>query len=238
MRLDVGPVWKDEASRVVYGVASPDGLSAAEIQQAAHDYLARYEPPPGVRLVESYIAPADMTIAGGSVKKGSWVLGTEVTDPRVWARVQKGESVVYPTTSSIEKEQPMSTTDLTTSTMPTAVSAAVTDAIAGLQPFASDDPRIAALVSQLTDLTPSATGSDASSGASQPVAKAERLQEAMRSVDEIRKQEDLPWEVRKQADDASKRLQMEYLHEASPRAAELYEERLRFEGRPGPGVAA
>lgn len=45
-------------------------------------------------IVESYIAPCDMQIAGEAVSKGTWLMGV-VWGPDNWAKVEKGEIAGY-----------------------------------------------------------------------------------------------------------------------------------------------
>jgi 2'-5' RNA ligase len=101
------PLWKDDAKQIVYGVvmqpdvadSAGDWQSAEDIEAAAHRYLAESrkhdvqheEEQVAVVPVESFIAPADMEIAGAPVLKGSWVMAVKVEDPEVWAAVQKGD---------------------------------------------------------------------------------------------------------------------------------------------------
>ena len=105
------PLWKDDSKQIVYGVVMTPGLrdsqgdvcSAEDIEKAAHQFLVAYrkhdvqhsEVLAGVETVESFIAPADMEIAGERVLKGSWVMATHVSDPQVWERVRKGEITGY-----------------------------------------------------------------------------------------------------------------------------------------------
>ena len=106
------PIWKSaDASRIVYGVVLQPGVtdsqgdvvSAEEIEQAAHRYLVESrkqdlqhdETKAPVEVVESYIAPMDMTVAGRPVLKGSWVMASHVRDDSLWDRVQKGELTGY-----------------------------------------------------------------------------------------------------------------------------------------------
>lgn len=101
------PFWKDDAKQIVYGVVLTPGLedsqgdvvTAEDIEKAAHAYLVTSrkhdvqhdEHQAAVETVESYVAPEDMTVAGQRVIKGSWVIGTHVSDPDTWRRVRKGE---------------------------------------------------------------------------------------------------------------------------------------------------
>jgi hypothetical protein len=44
-----------------------------------------------VNIVESFIAPVDMTIQGTAIKAGTWLMGMHVTDPVVWQQIKNGE---------------------------------------------------------------------------------------------------------------------------------------------------
>jgi len=101
------PILKvDYKKHVVYGVvlepevwdAQQDIVSVDEIEKAAHDFLAFYRK---IDLrhhyltekcypVESYVAPQDMELGGEKVKKGSWILGTKVTDKKIWKDIEDG----------------------------------------------------------------------------------------------------------------------------------------------------
>lgn len=93
--------------QLVYGVVLQPGIadsqgdvvSAMEIEKAAHDYMVQSrrndvqhdEQDAPVDVVESYIAPSDLTIGGQPVVKGAWVMGVHVTDSPLWQRVVKRE---------------------------------------------------------------------------------------------------------------------------------------------------
>ncbi len=44
-----------------------------------------------VEVVENWIAKADFELNGETIKKGTWLMTVEVTDPNVWDKIQKGE---------------------------------------------------------------------------------------------------------------------------------------------------
>ena len=98
-----------DEERLVYGVilepdtpdVHGDAISAAEIQKAAHHYLTHGH---DVRLqhgkksvigradvVESFIAPQDMTMGEPTIQAGSWVMGAHVADATIWAKIKAGE---------------------------------------------------------------------------------------------------------------------------------------------------
>jgi hypothetical protein len=101
------PIIADQAQQIVYGVvltpdqvdSQGDTVTAAEIEKAAHKWLVEYRKhdvqhdgqPAAMEPVESFIAPADLSIEGQPVLKGAWVIGVHVNDAPTWERVQKGE---------------------------------------------------------------------------------------------------------------------------------------------------
>lgn len=106
------PIWKaGDGQRIVYGVVLQPGVvdsqgdivSAEEIEQAAHRYLVEsrkhdlqhMEELAPVEVVESYIAPMDMEVAGRRVLKGSWVMASQIRDATIWQAVLKGHFTGY-----------------------------------------------------------------------------------------------------------------------------------------------
>ena len=85
-----------------------DVLSPETIEKTAHDYMIRsrkagqmHQGPAlkGAEVVESYIAPCDMTIQctdgnTQTVRKGSWVMGT-VWPEQQWDAIKKGKFTGY-----------------------------------------------------------------------------------------------------------------------------------------------
>jgi len=79
-----------------------DYMSEQEIEKAAHEYSQFYRnvdlehnlKAGAGSVVESYIAPQDLTINGTEVKKGSWVLVTKADD-EMWDAFQSGEITGY-----------------------------------------------------------------------------------------------------------------------------------------------
>lgn len=108
------PVWIDKAEekKVAYGVALHPGLrdsqkdivTEEDIADTAHRFMIRYretgvghvgESLPAVQVVESYLAPKEMTFIDNMgrehlVLKGSWILAHKHNDPAIWERVKKG----------------------------------------------------------------------------------------------------------------------------------------------------
>jgi hypothetical protein len=100
----------DKMSQIVYGVVlapdevdfQDDYMTAKDIEASAHQYLIRsrivgkqHTDAADASVVESYIAPQDLKFEGQNgpqeVKKGSWVMGVKITDPKIWEEVLNGE---------------------------------------------------------------------------------------------------------------------------------------------------
>jgi len=104
-------VWKDDARHIVYGVvlepdlvdSQGDTVNAAEVEKAAHRYLSESrmtdtrhdEQKAAVDVIESYVAPHDMVVAGSPVRKGAWVMGCKVKDMDLWDQIVKKELTGY-----------------------------------------------------------------------------------------------------------------------------------------------
>ena len=79
--------------------AQNDIYSAAEIRTAAHRFMEEFQDVGlmhqmrvngEVKIVESYLAPTDLTIAGTQVKAGTWLLGVHVLSDALWEDVKNG----------------------------------------------------------------------------------------------------------------------------------------------------
>ena len=104
---DVPFAKADKARQIVYGIvyepdvadAQNDEANAEEIEKAAHDFLANSRiiklmhkgRKVSAEVIESYIAPDDLTIGEQSIKKGSWVIATHVSDAKIWKAIVDGE---------------------------------------------------------------------------------------------------------------------------------------------------
>ena len=88
--------------------AQEDIYSAAEVRKAAFDYMLNSqlhkiqhtcfkgkEFTDAVKIVESYLAPVDMTIGGRFVAKGTWLMGLKYLDDDVWKAVKEGRITGY-----------------------------------------------------------------------------------------------------------------------------------------------
>lgn len=79
--------------------AQGDVYSADEIRRSAWEYMEHFRNVGlmhkglvngKVRLVESYVAPADMRLEGSVIRKGTWMLGLHVADDELWDQVKSG----------------------------------------------------------------------------------------------------------------------------------------------------
>jgi len=103
----VVPLIKADEERYALGVvlvpeevdSQGDIYSDVEVKQAAHRFMEEYqtvglmhrEKAEQVRIVESFVAPADFQVGDNAIKKGTWLLGLHVTDDAVWKAVKAGE---------------------------------------------------------------------------------------------------------------------------------------------------
>lgn len=95
-----------EEKRLVTGVVMEPGefdahgdiTMADEIENAAYVYMLnsqvvgdQHSQPAPAKIVESYIAPQDLTIGDQAVKEGSWVMTVKVEDDEMWEAVKSGD---------------------------------------------------------------------------------------------------------------------------------------------------
>lgn len=75
-------------------------MTEEEIAKAAYwfakngnqvDLQHSFEPMEGAAVVETWIAKADFEIGGEQVRKGTWLMTVEVTDPGIWAGIESGD---------------------------------------------------------------------------------------------------------------------------------------------------
>ena len=89
---------------VVYEPLAEDSqgnyMTEAEITKAAYwfaknsgevDIQHSFVPFNGATVVETWVAKADFSIGEEQVRKGTWLMTVEVTDPEVWAAIEKGD---------------------------------------------------------------------------------------------------------------------------------------------------
>ena len=92
-RLVTGVVAEPESVDTHGDVIDPD-----TIQQAAHNFLIRsrvageqHETQAPASVVESFIAPDEMTIGDETVKKDAWIIVMKVHEDEFWQRVKSGD---------------------------------------------------------------------------------------------------------------------------------------------------
>jgi hypothetical protein len=107
------PLHKSEVEGKFYAVVTEpelpdsddDRFSPVEIEKMAHEFMRNYamskaEHSPdvhhggrdaGADLIEHFIAPCDLTLAGEPVTKGSWVQAWWIDDPLTKAEIERGE---------------------------------------------------------------------------------------------------------------------------------------------------
>ena len=83
-----------------------DIYNADEVRKAAHNFMVNYSGRGNdlmhngldnseLKIVESYVAPTDLSINGSQVKKGTWMMGTLIFDSTVWEAVKTGKISGY-----------------------------------------------------------------------------------------------------------------------------------------------
>lgn len=102
------PIMKTDEERFVLGIvlvpeevdSQGDIYSASEIRTAAHRFMEQFQNVglmhrdlvnEKVKILESFIAPADFGIGSQSVKKGTWIMAVRVLDDRLWGAVKDGD---------------------------------------------------------------------------------------------------------------------------------------------------
>lgn len=121
------PILKTDEERFVLGIvlepetvdAQKDIYSASEVRDAAHKFMADFQNlglmhreivTGRVKILESYVAPAEFTLDGTSVKKGTWLLAVRVTDDALWKEIQTGGLTGFSIGGNAVREQSTVTT--------------------------------------------------------------------------------------------------------------------------------
>ena len=110
----------DDPQKLVYGVVYEpdvedvhgDFMDAETIEKAAHGFMEDYQQidkqhdftTNAGKVVESYVAPVDMTVGETIITKGTWVLVTKATD-EMWESIQKGEFTGYSLAGQAEVQE-------------------------------------------------------------------------------------------------------------------------------------
>lgn len=102
------PLLKTSEERYVLGIvlepenvdAQKDIYSGAEVRDAAHHFMEEYRNlglmhreilGEQVKILESYLAPADFEVDGTRIKKGTWLLAVRVVDDELWRQIKAGD---------------------------------------------------------------------------------------------------------------------------------------------------
>lgn len=165
----------DDPQKLVYGVvyepdvedAHGDYMDAETIEKAAHDFMENYQQidkqhdftTNAGKVVESYVAPVEMTIGETTISKGTWVLVTKATD-ELWEDIQKGAFTGYSLagTAQVEDVQKQTTDNFERGKTYRDVNAAI-DAFRSatwsiLDNYTADDAeKIAGIQSEISELS-------------------------------------------------------------------------------------
>jgi hypothetical protein len=80
-----------------------DIIDAETIREGAHTFLEKYlwgevnmnlmhrKNIESVKIIESFISPANFTWEGKNIKKGSWLMGIKVFDNELWKNIKSGK---------------------------------------------------------------------------------------------------------------------------------------------------
>ena len=102
----------DSEKRLVYGIViepksidtDNEWVDEKDIENACHTFMKYFQEVgidhttvviKGLKIVENYIAPSNLSINGVTVKKGSWVMVHYVEDDKIWDRVKDGDLTGY-----------------------------------------------------------------------------------------------------------------------------------------------
>lgn len=105
--ISVYPIDKADEEHIVCGVvyepdvedAQGDKANEVEIRKAAYQFMEQSQSfkvmhkgkEVKVKVLESYVAPENFTIAKQAIKKGSWILTVRVLNKKIWNAVKEGE---------------------------------------------------------------------------------------------------------------------------------------------------
>lgn len=165
----------DDPQKLVYGVvyepevedAHGDYMDAETIEKAAHSFMEDYQQidkqhdfnTGAGKVVESYVAPVDMSIDETTITKGTWVLVTKASD-ELWDDIQKGEFTGYSLagTAQIEEVEKQTTENFERNRTYRDVDAAITAfrsaTWAILDSYTSDDAeKISGVQSEINELS-------------------------------------------------------------------------------------
>ncbi len=120
MRMAMGkriPLLKTEEERFALGIVlepndgdgkgipldpdtQDDIYSAEEVRAAAHKFMQEFRNTgvmhtelanDRIKILESYIAPSELTVSGTKIRQGTWLMAVRVVDDALWSKVKRGE---------------------------------------------------------------------------------------------------------------------------------------------------
>jgi len=105
--LSIIPVDKTSDQQIVTGIiyevdtedSQGDEANAEEVEKAAYNFMENVRvfklmhkgKRIRVNILESYLAPQDLTINKQNVVKGSWVMTVRVLDKKIWKAIRRGK---------------------------------------------------------------------------------------------------------------------------------------------------
>jgi DNA adenine methylase len=104
----ITPIYKvDKVEKMVYGIvlepnvvdAQGDIIAEEEIKKTAHKFMEDYQKlgyqheefNKKLKIMESYLAPQELSINNAIVRKGTWLMAVRVLDDDIWKEVQDGK---------------------------------------------------------------------------------------------------------------------------------------------------
>ena len=116
------PIIKaDSDKHIVFGIvytpyekdAQGDWALPEEIKEAAHKFLRDYriiklqhqEKAEDCSVVESYVTNIDQDLFGKHIKKGTWLMVTEIKNPKIWDMIVKGELIGFSMAGTAQGEE-------------------------------------------------------------------------------------------------------------------------------------
>ena len=111
----------DTDEHIAYGVvyqpdvedSQGDMASEEEIRKAAYQFMEEVQvfkvmhkgSKANIKVLESYIAPQDLTITKQKVKKGSWVIAVRVLSDKIWKAIKDGTLTGFSMAGSAKREE-------------------------------------------------------------------------------------------------------------------------------------
>lgn len=113
-------IKQNDAEHIVCGVvyepdtedSQGDMATESEIRKAAYNFMeggqvfkTNHSSQTRVKILESYVAPADIEINSTTVKKGSWILTLRVLSEGVWKKIKSGKLTGFSMAGTAERAE-------------------------------------------------------------------------------------------------------------------------------------